>query len=72
MNDQSRTADNVSAVDPELDRLLEVLASKLAAGESVDLDSLAGGNPQRRKQLEQMLPTVRMLASLAGGSTTAR
>ena len=56
--------------DPILVQLIDELADRLQAGESVDWDSVAREHPERVERARQMLPAIAAMAEL--GSVTGR
>ena len=59
-----------SEVDPILVQLIDELADRLQAGESVDWASVAREHPQRVETVRKMLPVIAAMAEL--GSVTGR
>jgi serine/threonine protein kinase/Flp pilus assembly protein TadD len=61
---------------PGLEGLLEEFASRLEAGEALDVEAFAAAHPEHAEQLRRVLPTVLVLAELghsasAGGAAPA-
>ena len=56
--------------DPILVQLIDELADRLQAGESVDWDSVAREHPDRVEQARKLLPAIAAIAEL--GSVTGR
>jgi hypothetical protein len=59
-----------SEVDPVLVQLIDELADRLQAGESVDWDAVAREHPERAEQARKMLPVIAAMAELV--SVTGR
>jgi serine/threonine protein kinase len=56
--------ENSYEIDTELVEITEKISVKIRANESFDLNDFAAGNPERLKQLQQMLPTLEALGDL--------
>jgi eukaryotic-like serine/threonine-protein kinase len=67
MTQSSRSVRSAGA-DPTFDVMVEELANRLQAGEPVDLDSIAGGDPGRADALRALLPAMRRMAELGRSS----
>src|SRR5262245_8744387 len=58
-----------ASIDPQLERkfaeLLERVTTRLQAGESIDLEVLAGEHPELAQRLRQLVPAMAMLVDLS-------
>jgi serine/threonine protein kinase len=50
--------------DPALGELMDDIAARLQAGESVDVEAVIGAHPDQAEQLRRLLPAVRLMAEL--------
>ena len=58
--------------DSSLVDLVDEVIRRIQAGEAIDPEALAGDDPQRAKQIRQLLPTLEKLADLGGSATIRR
>src|SRR5262245_17918216 len=61
-----------SGLDSGLVELVDEFVRRRQAGESIDLESLAGHDPARVEKLRQLLPTLEKLADLGRSATSER
>src|SRR5207253_7897452 len=59
-----------SGLDPAVAELLEQLADRVQAGETIDADELARDHPDHAEQLVRLLPAVQALAALDASKQT--
>src|SRR5262245_62065030 len=59
-----------SGLDPAVAELLEQLADRVQAGETIDPDELARAHPQHAEQLRRLLPAVQVLALMERSAVT--
>lgn len=59
---------SAGGIDSELVERVAELADRVQAGDAVDLDEFVSRHPQHAEQLRRMLPSIEMLAALAGPS----
>jgi serine/threonine protein kinase/WD40 repeat protein len=68
---QSAPSASAVAADQELAELVDRLTEQLAAGEAIDLDSLAAEHPQYADRLRALLPALQTLVEIGGAPSGA-
>ena len=64
-------AASIDSVNPVLEDLLEEIASRIQAGEPLDIETFAAAHPEHADLLRRVLPTMGALADLARHSGEA-
>jgi len=59
---------SLSAVNPELENLLDEFAARLQAGEAADAEAFAAAHPEHAELLQRLLPTMGVLDGLGGSA----
>src|SRR5262245_49003796 len=70
MNTDTRSRSAAAPAESGVADLVDELIRRLQAGEVVNPDEIAGGDPGRADQVRQLLPTLERLAELGGSSGT--